>query len=283
MTLKFRRVRCGICNSGSYKKIYEIKSKIPFTVVKCKNCGMVYVNPVVSNLAKLYEKDYYHGNSDIGFNFTNPLSYGSEIKLIHGERISKIEEMTDIKKGRLLDVGCTFGLFVQAALNAGWDAHGSDLSKYAVDQARKLGLKNVSVGLGGFAKNYFDVVTLFEVVEHMDRPLAEMKRINGLLRKGGWVVIQTGNLGSLTAKIRGGNNTYLQLGHVNYFSKKTLGKLLNKSGFKVIKLDTHTEKIEPAKMALGTATMKDYWRLFYYSILEKLNISGSMVCYAQKI
>ena len=283
--LKFKRTRCGVCNSGRYRKKYEIKSKIPFTVVKCE-CGMVYVNPVVKNIEKLYEKDYYHGTARTGFNFTNPLKYEKETRLMHTERLSMIEKVTGLKHGRLLDIGCTFGMFVKTAGSRGWDAYGCDLSRYAADRARKIGIKNIktgTAGTAGFRSNYFDVVTLFEVIEHIDRPLNEMKKINSLLKKGGWVVIQTGNLGSMTAKIRGKNNPYFQLGHVNYFSKHTLRRLLKESGFEIVLLKTHTEKIEPAKIALGKAKAADYARLFYYKLFEKLNISGSMVCYARKL
>jgi len=280
--LKFERTRCCVCNSRDSREKYRIKSAVPFTVVECRKCGMVYVNPVVSNLKALYEKDYYHGKSRTGFNFSDPLAGKNETKIALASRLEKIEKTTGIKKGRLLDIGCTFGLFVKTALDAGWNAYGSDISGYAVRQAKKLGIKNVRVGLD-FRENYFDVVTLYEVIEHVDKPLEEMRKISALLKKGGWIVIHTGNLGSLTAKIRGAANPYFQLGHVNYFSKKTLKELMEKAGFRVARLDTYTEKIEPAKIKSGIATPKDYWRLLYYTVFEKTNVSGSMICFAQKI
>src|SRR3972149_1680668 len=100
MALTLRHIKCGLCSSNDYRKKYEIKAKIPFTIVECKNCGLIYVNPIVEKLEKLYEKDYYLGSSETGFNFTNPLAYQEETRLIHAERLTKIGKITGLKSGR---------------------------------------------------------------------------------------------------------------------------------------------------------------------------------------
>lgn len=282
--MKFNEVNCSVCNSSNYSKQYDIKSKVPFTVVKCQNCGMLYMNPMVSDPGELYSEEYYQGTSE-EFSFTDPLKDIEATSLLYKERLERIQKITSLSKGSLLDVGCTYGVFLHSVRDSGWELNGCDLSPFAVKMAKeKLGL-DIRLGRAadaGFEENHFDVITLFEVIEHMDRPKDEMAELHKLIKKDGWLVVQTGNLGSLTARIRGASNPYFQLGHLNYFSKKTLKKLLEESGFKVVKIETRMEKIEPAKIKLGKAKLKDYWRLFYYNLFEKLNLSGGMTFYAQK-
>jgi 2-polyprenyl-3-methyl-5-hydroxy-6-metoxy-1,4-benzoquinol methylase len=287
--LEVKHVKCGLCGSDDYEKKYDINSSVPFTVVKCSNCGLLYVNHIAKNQAGLYKKGYYTGTAETGFNCVAKSLTTEELNLlriIYLERLAAIERNTGVRNGRLLDVGCTFGLFLDTAKKAGWDMHGCDISPDAVSMSKKMfGLKNVrtgSVRKAGFKKNQFDVVTLFEVIEHMERPLDEMKDIRNVLKKDGYVVIHTGNLGSLTAKIRGRNNSYFQLGHIVYFSKKTLRELLEKAGFEVVKISTYAEKMEPARISSGRATKTDHLRLFCFNVLERLGISGGMICYARK-
>src|SRR3989304_455911 len=123
----FKKTNCNVCNSSDYKKLYDIKSKVPFTIVRCK-CGMIYMNPMVdqSTMGELYSKGYYHGESEHGFNFTNPLQDIEMVSLVCKERLERIKLITNVTSGRLLDIGCTYGVFLYSVRDSGWELHGCD-------------------------------------------------------------------------------------------------------------------------------------------------------------
>jgi 2-polyprenyl-3-methyl-5-hydroxy-6-metoxy-1,4-benzoquinol methylase len=137
--------------------------------------------------------------------------------------------------GRLLDVGCATGYFLNAA-RLDFETQGIELSEWAALYAReRLRLDVVNAGLdeASLPAEHFDVVTLNDVIEHFTDPRAALLRIQGLLRPGGLLYLVTPNIESLSARILRGRWWGLRPAHVFYFSPATLTALLRETGFEV--------------------------------------------------
>lgn len=139
--------------------------------------------------------------------------------------------------GRLLDIGCSLGYFVEAANARGWLASGLEISPFAARKAHELGL-DVRTGVlqnGFYPKSSFDCVTMWDVLEHVPDPTEHMRKVNQVLADDGLVVIGTPNLEHLRFKIKRERWRHLKPSeHVFYFKKLSITRLLNKTGFGII-------------------------------------------------
>ncbi|MEM7819495.1 MAG: class I SAM-dependent methyltransferase [Candidatus Aenigmatarchaeota archaeon] len=227
-------VKCCICNSDNYKNLYKIKrSDGTINIVKCKNCGHIYQNPRLSDneIKKAYNKikKFYRTMP----RKTNIMSFN----LLNNKRLEEIEKYAN--KGKVLDIGCSFGNFLNTAKKRGWETYGNDISKYISDFAKKKMKLNVFYGTIEqikYPKEFFDTITLFDVIEHLPDPKKTLKECNRIMKKNGLLIIQTPAIDSIYAKIKGKNWEYFGIQHLNYFSKKSLETLLKKTGFKIIKI-----------------------------------------------
>jgi len=239
-------VICNLCNSDSTKKIMEING---FNIVKCKKCGLIYVNPRLKFkvLEKIYMDGTYFRNpafKDFKFTFYGYDRYLEEKKDIMDTFSRRLDVITRYRKnGKLLDIGCAFGFFLELASKRGWKASGIEVSKNASDYAKKhqkSPVFNGTIEKANFKKKSFDVITLFDVIEHIPDPKNMLKKINKLLKPGGILAITTPNIDSLPAKILG--NKWEEVRrvreHIYFFSNRTLKKILEKSGFKVLKTES---------------------------------------------
>ena len=148
-------------------------------------------------------------------------------------------------KGNLLDVGCGAGFFLNYANSKGWDVNGIDLlDEYIQFAKEKLMIKNVhclSLEKAHFDEKFFDVVTLWDLIEHLPKPLQELKKINRLLKPGGHLAIWTPNVkNSIFMKQHW--TGYITYQHLYFFSLKTLGQLLKRAGFKIVFSKTNKTK-----------------------------------------
>ena len=128
------------------------------------------------------------------------------------------------RTGRLLDVGCGGGFFVGEAAAAGWEAEGTEVSAAAVAFAKGRGLR-VHHGVlsdGPFRPATFDVLALFEVLEHVPDPGALMAESAALLRPGGFLYATTPNMGSLTRRLLGADWSVISRDHVSLHTARTL-------------------------------------------------------------
>jgi SAM-dependent methyltransferase len=144
--------------------------------------------------------------------------------------------------GTLLDVGAGTGLFVEASTRAGWRAIGIETSAAAARIASRIGSTSVRQGRledSSFAEK-FDVVTLWDVLEHLANPRSTLRRIRGLLSDHGLVAISLPNVEGLKAKALGTRWRYYrrEFGHVSHFSPKTLVTLLEQAGFVPVQVTT---------------------------------------------
>lgn len=135
--------------------------------------------------------------------------------------------------GRLLDVGCYTGLFVQAALDTGWDAFGMEPSRWASDLAQRRLPSRVTAGFlreDAFAPDSFDVITSWDVIEHVTDPLGDLQRMVRLLRPGGWLFLSTMRSDAPVVRLLGRYWPWYMEMHRYYFTPRTLRWLLERCG-----------------------------------------------------
>ena len=139
---------------------------------------------------------------------------------------------------RLLDVGCYIGIFLEIAQERGWEAWGIEPSHWAVGEARSKGLRVVEGTLDDvhLAEESFDVITMWDVIEHLIDPMRELRESHCLLKKGGLICIHTMNIESPLARLMGSHWPWLMEMHLCYFSPRTLGEMLRKAGFSAAKM-----------------------------------------------
>jgi SAM-dependent methyltransferase len=134
-----------------------------------------------------------------------------------------------------LDVGCAAGFFLDVAHEAGWQATGVELSPYMSEQARQRGLdvKTGSLEEVDFPLGAFDLISMWDMIEHAQHPRAVLERAFELLAPGGLLVAATGDIAGATARIYGAKWGLLAPpGHLFYFSRRTLFAMFAQTGFK---------------------------------------------------
>lgn len=231
------KVHCSLCGENDYSIKHIIKG---YNMVECSRCGLVYVNPrpYEEQVLETYDEDYYAGK-------------GTDKKnRLFNEYLEKTERKVDswrgrflgiqrlISTGKLMDVGCAFGEFLDVVVENRWEAYGVEPSSFSGKYLKKRFNNNVVISTfkdGLFSARSFDVITMFEVIEHLYNPLEYLLTANRYLKKGGLIVVQTGDVESGQAKREGAKwQYYIPPAHVHYFSKKTLIDALKKAGFKPI-------------------------------------------------
>lgn len=144
------------------------------------------------------------------------------------------------KPGKVLEVGCSTGIMLDILKKEDWETWGVEPSKSGA-VAKKRGHKVVKnyFEKTKLPKNYFDLVVMNHVLEHMDDPVRVLEKTKTVLKKGGIVYVDVPNIGSLASKIYGKNWKYLLPDeHIHHFTPETLKKLLEEAGFKVVWLKT---------------------------------------------
>lgn len=228
---------CNLC--GSTVRV-RLRNRKLAHLKKCPACQLVSVRtfPEPQELETLYSEEYFKSpNSELsGYDDYERDRYC--IQKTADRRLDVIEQH-HLRRGRLLDVGCALGFFVEAAQRRGWDAEGIDISAHAVRYAvEKLGVK-ARAGLletAGFEAESFDVLTMWDVVEHFTDPLGQLRYCHTLLREDGLIALSTPDVGSLVAKVTGARWMGYKLAqeHLYYFSRDTICAMLDKAGFDVL-------------------------------------------------
>lgn len=229
---------CPLCNSNTFKKMYP---KIYPRLVQCQKCNLIYTNPRLKNqyLRKLYSSDYYNNNISDIVGYQNYQVDELQIRQTFKKRLTNINSLC--KHGELLDIGCAMGFFMDEAKKQNWQVSGIDISKYAANHAKKsLGLHVdiSSLQQTTLPQNKFDLITMWDVIEHLPNPKTALVKLHSALKKNGLLVFSTPNVGSLPAMVTKSKWIGYKLSdeHLTYFSSLTINKLCRDSGFKIIKM-----------------------------------------------
>lgn len=230
-------MKCQICNEDNTKLLFIQDN---FHIVKCRNCGFIYVNSRFSreSINKIYDKNYFCSNNSLFCGYDNYLGEKDSIIKTFRKRFESIEKLK--KPGRLLDIGCAAGFLLKIAEEKGWEAYGLEISEYIANYGiKELGVKIYQNDLleKKFDDNFFDVVVLWDVIEHLIDLQSYFKEIYRILKKDGIVSIITPDVSSIPAKLLGKKWVEFKKPkeHIYFFSKKILIKFLQKNSFVAIK------------------------------------------------
>ena len=231
-------MKCYLCKNTVSNFLF----KNNYQLLRCDSCGLMFYDftkDYAKFLEKQYSKGYFTGESSLK-SYTD---YGKDKKNIFRNMTWYIEEIKKYKKqGKYLDVGCAYGYAMEVADSNGFDVYGIDPSDYAVAQAKKKFPKKASVSYLSnmkFDDNTFDVISLFDVFEHLQDPRKDLSKLKKVLKKDGLLVIATGDTGSSWAKFSGRKWTfYNPPQHIFYFNRETITRILKEAGFDVITITT---------------------------------------------
>ncbi len=224
----WEHINCPVCDHDAFTPMFELKGE---QFVRCNHCQLAMINPrpVYAQVAETYDQDYSQG-----------YSLKTEKKLKRARRWVKRVQSDFVKSGRWLDIGCSIGIAVRAAKDAGFEAHGIEVEGWGLDYGRQeLGLENLVQGMveeHGYPDAWFDVISMYEVIEHvpdLNRFVAELKRI---LKPGGVLDIRTPDIGHWRVpKDLPSWDAIKPSEHLYYFTSDTLSKLLARHGLNVVK------------------------------------------------
>ncbi len=236
-------VPCDLCGSTDGEPLYtglELDHDSPSecALVCCRNCGLMYLSPrpTAAEMGKFYPEDYLNYRPAVEDERSGLMRWVRRTKL--AQRRKQIEKFSGLKTGRLLDVGCSTGLFLHEMAISGWEVSGIEPTASAAIYARKRFGLDVFQGMlseSPYLSNSFDVITYWDVLEHTFSPSGELRRAVELLKPGGWVAINIPNYDSLEREWFGPLwNGFDPPRHLYVFTRETLTTFLIKSGLEPV-------------------------------------------------
>ncbi len=203
-------------------------------VVRCLACGLLYTCPRPS------EDDYvdaYRRLEDSDF-----LGERRARELTYARQLDALERFTNGRRGRLLDAGCAMGFFLRAARDRGWEVDGLDPSRWAVDYAQReygLAVRTGTIAEAELAPESYDAITVWDVVEHLFRPVEDFTRLARALKPGGVLALGTHSIGSVAARVLGKRYPFLMPMHTMHFTPATTAGLLRRAGLTQVRVQAH--------------------------------------------
>ena len=264
-------VRCDLCGHDNYLVVYKgalkdeegSSSQDVFkssgnrpsedTIVKCNNCSLSYVNPRLKS-DKIIE-GYSEGADET---FISQVK-GRESTSLAG--IKYIERF--VKSGKILDIGTAGGSFLAVARKRGWQTYGVEPNKWLCEWAQKnygLYIQPGTIDSLKYPDNFFDVITLWDVLEHVPNPSEVLQKCHALLKPGGFIYINYPDYNSYAARLMKSKWIFLLSVHIYYFTRSTIAKMLEKTGYQTLGYRTHFQTLN---LGYLVTRMKPYSNILY--------------------
>ncbi len=207
-------------------------------LVLCTECGLQYVSPRPKAEAVL--SGYADGSDE---QFVSQ-SRGREATFQHC--LALIERVWKRAPGRLLDIGAAGGAFPYVAAQRGWHVEACEPNRWLCEWARQhygLSIRPGTVFEQDYAAASFDVVTLWDVLEHTPDPRKEVQETHRLLADDGLLLVNYPDIGSWIARVMGRSWVFLLDVHLYYFTRTTIRRLLEEAGFSVVRVRPHMQQL----------------------------------------
>lgn len=238
-----QQVTCRLCGSSAVRLRIALDD---YAVFRCRDCSAVFTDVTPEQAAGLYSEEYFSEEFAPYFAALFGEADDTPIRRQFERYLDMLEGVR--APGRLLDVGCAAGLFLDVARGRGWSVEGIEISEHAASVARDK--RGVEVTVGDvmhvtLPPASYDVVSMLDVLEHITSPGDMLERARELLRPGGILLLVLPNDRNLTTmaamaayRASFGAISYPasrvhQVYHVTYFTQRTITELLGRHGFEV--------------------------------------------------
>lgn len=268
-------IPCNLCSQDNFTIIYEkinAPLEIPLRdkfsaakgilstdqIVKCKNCGLVYTNPrikstiIIDSCSQGDDEVYVSQEEGRKKTFQEGIEWIKKVtqKKENAEKEVNKEICSEKQneKRNILDVGCAAGFFLSVAKENGFKPYGIELNAWLAEYGRKkFNLENVKAGTlenAQWKDNFFEFVTMWDVLEHVPDPMKTLKEINRVTKENGYLIVSYPDYSSIFAKLFGRRWWFLLSHHIYYFTPKTMNMMLQKAGFEIITDKMHWQELK---------------------------------------
>jgi SAM-dependent methyltransferase len=217
---------CPVCGGGDLTPLWEVSG---YTIAKCCKCTLIFVQ---NQLTPEDLKIHYSGGQDKVYEDESNM----ECLSYYYQKLANSIQKRFPKPGRVLDLGCSRGWFLDAM--TGWECHGNEISHSDAQEAHKRYGDRIVTGQFEeypMREGYFDVITLQDVFDHFRDPIPALEKCHRLLRPGGLIVIKVHNISCLYAKLTGSRfYAIIPPSHLFYYDRNTLAGTLARAGFHVV-------------------------------------------------
>jgi SAM-dependent methyltransferase/DNA-directed RNA polymerase subunit RPC12/RpoP len=245
VTLKFRP-RLEIFDPA---KLYGAASGIPGTqwLVRCEDCSLIYESPRFSDDIIIQG---YMSSEEGGHDSQYPMRVESFYRALVSLR-GRIPE----SGGRVLDIGTAGGAFLDAAKRFGYEAWGLEPSQFLVNRGKERGLQieQGTIDNHQFKPASFDMVCLWDVIEHLTHPRSSLEKLRKLLKPSGILLLNYPDIGTLQAKLAGSRFWWILSVHLQHFTKDTIREICARTGFE-------------------TFYFQRYWQILKFGYLQDMAI-----------
>jgi 2-polyprenyl-3-methyl-5-hydroxy-6-metoxy-1,4-benzoquinol methylase len=249
-------VACAVCGSTEHEVVLEARYEnekdldliekfrasgdelLIDRLVRCRRCGLQYISPRLRS--DLILSSYAEGEDPV---------YVSQMdarERTFAASLRRIERLVG-RPGTLLDIGTAAGGFLAAATRRGWKAEGCEPNRWlAAWGSEHYGVRIRPGGVfeQSYAPESFDVVTLWDVIEHTTNPRETIEHCRSLLKPGGVLVVNYPDIGSWIARALGRRWLFLTSVHLHYFDRSTIARLLESTGFELALVRPHIQQLE---------------------------------------
>jgi 2-polyprenyl-3-methyl-5-hydroxy-6-metoxy-1,4-benzoquinol methylase len=287
LVVKLVSVSCPLCGADDARVLYkpwntsvDMRDVLSASggvrgtqqIVKCAHCDLIYANP------RLSPEEVLEGYASAADEIYVAAATGREATF--RRCVQLVEKYSP--RGKLLDVGCAAGFFVKAACDAGWDAVGVEPCQWLVDYgSSQLGVKIVAAPLdrANFPDDYFDVVTIWDVLEHVPDPVGELREVFRVLRPGGLLMVNFPDVGTWQAKLARKNWWFFLSVHLTYFTKNTLRTMLTKVGFEDFITRPHFQTLQLGHLVKMLGLYNQSIANGMLRVCDALRIDGLLIRY----
>lgn len=295
-----------------YPKCFSERNKVVYDfgkwkIVECDECCLMYLTPfpTLEELKNIYNEEYYFNQKFYDVQNYNLYGYTDYVT----ERFVKQRHYVDIVKeikrllpkgndgdARLLEIGCGLGFFLDVATDYNFKVTGIEFNEYALEVMNKkyaFEVKSGELKKGMFAKNSFDVVAMFDVIEHLRNAFQTLEVAHDILAPGGILVLTTMDSKSLVSRLLGKRLEDFRRTreHLLFFSRETISAILAHYGFEIVRIQSNPHTFELG-IFLERLTIYNRFifrtlkRLFDFLKLSRINIHinfrTKMIVYARK-
>lgn len=255
-------IPCPVCEGKNFRVLYEpwdneddpgklygAASGVPGTqqLVTCEDCGLVYENPRFPAETII---EGYMESRDAG----HDSQYAMRVLSFY-RALLRLRRHIPPAGARVLDVGTAGGAFLDAAGRFGYDAYGLEPSRYLVEMGKQRGLKieQGTIEQHTYPAHSFDMVCLWDVLEHIPEPQRALRKLHSLLKPKGLLLINYPDIGTWQARLAGRRFWWLISVHLQHFSPATIQRLCERSGF-------------------AAFYFRRYWQILEFGYLERMAV-----------